>query len=730
MTASATLSTGSLQLTRGPTPVLPRKAAVTTISTPSWLLLQDVGGQKRLVDRVCEALLVDPLEASWIAGLEPADQPPSVFLANLLARIAVHLQNVAGHPVSRSAVMPEPDTGSCAAAWEYLWPKTGEAAGQAAADLLTAAAGPDGQANQPVPLEKTQDLVSFVTSAFGNSVVEVILAEAHRRGIPFHFVDPIFPMIAFGQGSASRRLMTSMSHAQGHISTLLTRDKMLALWILREAGFPVPSHKLVSSADAAASAAERLGYPVVVKPVDLMRSQGVSVNLATPEAVRRAFDEASALSHNIMVETHLPGLPYRILVIDGQARAAMRRSVPMVVGDGSSDITKLIETTNLRRARMALKSAAAPRRIDVEKFEDELGACLSAQGLSMASIPPAGAEIQLAFMARTGRGGENLDVTAQVHPDNLAMAEEAARILEVGVFGLDFMTDDISRSYKEGNCGINEVNNEPALSLHLAATQSPRDVVTPFFDMEFGRGGNGCIPVICCLGDADGGRFAILESALEAAGQQPGLAAGDDLARTGRFRLPQTDDFSRPAERILADPRVDCALISLAQEDFGRGLAFDRCSAFFLPPAPADNMGADVVEIARLMATEITTTVILNERDSDFWYQNLDFSGSRIILLSGEEDVAKRSVQGELGDGFERLSLTTGRTLDVYYHHGEHVDRLITLDPERLELAEQRDQLLFALAALLSLKWHSREIWKVVNKICSPQNLRTPETRA
>ena len=81
---------------------------------------------------------------------------------------------------------------SATAAWEYLLPRTGETSGRAASSLLTAAAGPDGEAQTPVPPERTRKLVSDVTSAVGNSVVEVLLTAAYRRGMPFHFIDPVF----------------------------------------------------------------------------------------------------------------------------------------------------------------------------------------------------------------------------------------------------------------------------------------------------------------------------------------------------------------------------------------------------------------------------------------------------------------------------------------------------------------------------------------------------------
>lgn len=719
------LLAGDIFLSKGPTVLLACKAASVRVATPPWPLLSDAEGRRRLVERLCDTLRLDSAEASWRELLEPADQPAAMFLAGLVAKISVVLQNITGHPVTRYRALPQREAQYGLALWEVLLPKTARAAGKAATDLVTAAAGSNGRADSEIPLKQVRDIVNEVTSAVGNGVVEVMLETAQRRGIPWHIVDPVWPMFAFGQGSAMKRMMTSIPETQGQLSTVFTKDKTFSLLILREAGFPVPSHEIVRSEDEAVAVAERLGYPVVVKPSDLLRSKGVSVNLQSPDRVRRAYREARALSGSILVEDHLPGLPYRILVVDGRALAAMRRSVPIVIGDGVRDVAGLIESTNLERDLLALETATGPRPIAIENFEDELEPCLTEQGLDMNAVPEAGQRVQLAFMAQTGRGGENLDVTDQVHPDNLAMAEQAARVLEVTIFGLDFMTDDISRSYKEGRCGINEVNVEPALSLHQRATLSPRDVVTPVFDLEFGPGGNGRIPIVCSLGSPDAEAFTLLESALSAFGQRAGLAAGDDLARVGRFLLPPNTARPRPAERLLADTRVDCALVALQPKDLDDGLSFDRCTACYLPRPLGQNLAHDriTVQHAKLVASELAETVILPLQDYDFWNRHLDFSKRRVILLSqsGESlpEAASR-IDTEL------VELRLDPEINVFHHHDGHVDRLLVLDGEDSVSAADGEALLLAIAGLFVLGKGSRDIAVIV--AAALRNSRPPAT--
>ena len=56
-------------------------------------------------------------------------------------------------------------------------------------------------------------------------------------------------------------------------------------------GLPVPRQQLVRTA-------ERLNFPVVIKPLDANHGRGVSINLETNDAVRAAFEKAQEHSNS------------------------------------------------------------------------------------------------------------------------------------------------------------------------------------------------------------------------------------------------------------------------------------------------------------------------------------------------------------------------------------------------------------------------------------------------
>ena len=84
-------------------------------------------------------------------------------------------------------------------------------------------------------------------------------------------------------------------------------------------------------------AAEKIGYPVVLKPLSGNHGRGVSINLRTPDEVETGFAKAIEHGNTIIVESYIDGFDHRLLVINGQLVAAAKRVPGHVVGDGETD---------------------------------------------------------------------------------------------------------------------------------------------------------------------------------------------------------------------------------------------------------------------------------------------------------------------------------------------------------------------------------------------------------
>ena len=120
------------------------------------------------------------------------------------------------------------------------------------------------------------------------------------------------------------------------------------------------------TADQAVRAAERIGYPVVVKPLDGNHGRGVCLDLQDEADVRAAFPIAKEQSRRgvIVVESLIVGKDYRCLVIDGRIAAIAERVPASVTGDG---------TVDRRAARRHRERRPAPRRRPREGADPDQG---------------------------------------------------------------------------------------------------------------------------------------------------------------------------------------------------------------------------------------------------------------------------------------------------------------------------------------------------------------------
>lgn len=251
----------------------------------------------------------------------------------------------------------------------------------------------------------------------------------------------------------------------------IARDKAYAARFLGEFGWPVPRHVLLlderlrravrrhdPAAEPpgfgdAADIAERLGWPVVVKPNDASHGLGIAV-AGDAAAVRAAVAEAATLSRKILVERWHAGRDWRIVVFDGAVVAAYERRPLAVTGDGASTVAALLAA---RRAALA----AEGRVLEVENDDPRLA------GRSLDAVPEAGRAVRLLAAANLSAGGTAVDVTERLHADWRDMAIAVAADLGLALCGIDVLADDITAAMA-GDWVIPEVNDAPGLD-HFAA---------------------------------------------------------------------------------------------------------------------------------------------------------------------------------------------------------------------------------------------------------------------
>lgn len=222
---------------------------------------------------------------------------------------------------------------------------------------------------------------------------------------------------------------------------------------------------------------ETLEKPVIIKPNLGSRSRHTTTHIDTVEELKRAYELAKQLSHWVVIEEEHKGLVYRATVVDGKLEGVLRREPPCVYGDGIHTISELIEIENQNPMRKG------PIFHEIH-ISDLTHAELEKQHLTLSDIPEQGKLVTLAQKASRGLGGGATDVTDETHPDNKVLFEYVAEVLQDPLVGIDFMIDDISKSWKtEKRSGVIECNSLPFIDLHLFPLRGkPRNISAALWD--------------------------------------------------------------------------------------------------------------------------------------------------------------------------------------------------------------------------------------------------------
>lgn len=232
---------------------------------------------------------------------------------------------------------------------------------------------------------------------------------------------------------------------------------------LQQAGVPVPQGRTFARGDYATARefAQRIGYPVVVKPSMGVRGIGVVAGIQDEEQLDAAFGlmSGSKLGHqDFIVEKHVRGSDYRIVVIGDEVIAAIQREPSSVFGDGRSTIGELLVNKNVARRRNPHLWARPAKYDDAARHE------LQKSGRDLNTVLAEGEQQLLANTCSLSQGGDSIDVLDEMHP-SIKEASVAAVKAMPGLFfcGVDFLLEDHTKPLDEQDAGICELNAHAAI---------------------------------------------------------------------------------------------------------------------------------------------------------------------------------------------------------------------------------------------------------------------------
>lgn len=649
---------------------------------------------------------IGELPRSWIQD--------RASLAHLFMLSAVELQNTLGCEIERGEVRPTSSAGIYDVIFGYENSSTGSAAGSVAEALIQHLL-PEGESSK----EDARPTFDFATALerFIQRHQSRVLSLEHRyvvnaareRGIPAEYLGN--GLVLFGQGRFQMRRLKHFSDRTSHIAYVLSSDKQTTNHILSEIGLPVPEQQFVGSGDGAVETAEVMGYPVVVKPLDSDFGRGVSVDLNDAKGVRDAYKRARHYRRGVIVETVIPGSDHRLLVIDGELVAAAKRIPAHVTGDGAKTVKELVENVN-RDPKRGAKGLNWLLRLE---FDEETNRILAEAGYTHEAIPGAGEIVYLRSVSNLSAGGTSKDVTDQVHPDNRRMAIWAAAAIGIDVAGIDYITTDISRSYKEVGGGICEINTTPALSPHVAADGAQRDVAGPIIDALYPPGTPSRILTAVITGNT--GRTAtarMLAHVLTHAGHVVGLSTTDGVFIGGEQIGSSYVSDQSLTRMIFRNPTVDAAVFEISPHDLMRsGLGFDSCDVAAVLNA-ADRLSAvDWDRRPHIFLTATNETPPIGEPDRNI--VDLDGLGEAMgVVVKAARNISVINADDELCPG-----LADHAAADDVVLLGRKANPILEFDPLaglRTDISEDKKRsALFAASMAHSLGRTEEEICEGLN---------------
>ncbi|WP_026710868.1 cyanophycin synthetase [Flavobacterium filum] len=494
-----------------------------------------------------------------------------------------------------------------------------------------------------------------------------IVEEAVARDIPWIRLGTN-SLVQLGYGVNQMRFQATITCKTSNIAVDIACDKEETKRMLEMASIPVASGSICVDEEDLEHTIKKIGYPIVIKPLDGNHGKGASINVVTWEDAVEGLAHAKKYSRRVIVEKFITGFDFRVLVIDNKLVAAAKRVPAHVVGDGSHSIQALIDITN-QDPRRGYGHENVLTEITVDRDTTDL---LDKLGYTLETVPKKDEIVYLKSTANLSTGGTSVDVTDMMHPENIFLAERISRVIGLDVCGIDIMAENLTQPLKENGGVILEVNAAPGFRMHLAPSEGlPRNVAAPVIDMLYPPGKPSRIPIIAVTGtNGKTTTTRLLAHIVKNNGFRVGFTTSDGIYIQNH--MLEKGDTTGPisAEYILKDPTVEFAVLETARGGILRaGLGFSRCDIAIITNIREDHLGLNDIDtlddLARVKSVVVRSVrkegwAILNAEDEQCLKIANDL-GCQVAYFAMDEEnpvVKKLSKEGKIVAVFENGFIT------------------------------------------------------------------------
>lgn len=311
----------------------------------------------------------------------------------------------------------------------------------------------------------------YYPSSLISSRSSVFIEEGIKRGLRFFTIKgPWGPVGRFEMEKSGKIYsFAGLPRAEflENAKSRIIDDKAKVKKILQNVSIPTPAGKCFGlfEIEKAMHYGEKLGFPLVAKPRSGSISHHVFLNVKNSKELRRAIRSVFSYEPYLIIERFFQNIKtYRATVVDFSQVAVVERVPAHVTGDGVHTIQELIgiKNTDPRRGRAKQKDTTLYRIV----ANDTTERLLEKHGYTFSSVVSSGSRVFLQEKVILDLGADLFEVTQKVHPENMELFEKVARVFNTRLVGIDFLAEDISKSWKKTRAAIGELNSLPYIDMH------------------------------------------------------------------------------------------------------------------------------------------------------------------------------------------------------------------------------------------------------------------------